>query len=533
MATKTLKFEFQSRNNNESLSPAITVVDDSGSVQTTGTMSHSYSGKYVYDFTATVGEYYYAKIIAEGRTVVSPLYYVEATVTSSSVIGVTPASGSYTSTLETVRVAGIQTEVVDENVGTGDNSETDFDLDNKNIIASSYSLYYGASGSNDMTELTETTHYTLDKDSGRVLLTASGVTELGTQVLYAKYTYSEKMSDTMIAFFITKSDAEVEKITGRIYGTTATYTEYINGQRDSYKSYPTTDEPYMSDYDEPDYVNLSKLPVASVQSVYFLGRGYGFANVQSYDDSAGTYTDNTTEANEPSGTAFDVFASTPASDDAIYLGMDYRFMGFNMKFSQLGAGSPTLAFEYWDGSSWTAVSGESDGTSDMSANGKVTYSMFSGWTKKEINGSNSLYFIRIRLASGSFSTVPKCYEIAPENDSVIQREIPMRQIDYTDFGEVTFLSHTIPDGVRNIRVDYTYGESTIPALIGELSALLATLRIFSNITGGSYDDMSGYQIGSKQVSIGEVYVNVREVVRQVEERIKMILLNFPKRVEIV
>ena len=75
-----------------------------------------------------------------------------------------------TTTLRVVQRAGIGIQRVDENVGTGDNNETDYDLDKTKIIAGSYSLYHAPSGSNDMTGLTETTQYTLDKDSGRIVL---------------------------------------------------------------------------------------------------------------------------------------------------------------------------------------------------------------------------------------------------------------------------------------------------------------------------------------------------------------------------
>ena len=59
-----------------------------------------------------------------------------------------------------------------EEVGEGDNSETIFYLDHRNVIASTYTLYHAASWSESATALTETTHYTLDKDEGKITLAA-------------------------------------------------------------------------------------------------------------------------------------------------------------------------------------------------------------------------------------------------------------------------------------------------------------------------------------------------------------------------
>ena len=89
---------------------------------------------------------------------------------------------AYTTTLSAIRTMGIGVEVQNETLGTGDNLEDSFDLANGNVVASSYTVEYGASGSNDLTELTETTHYTIDKDAGSLLLTSAGVTALSTNV---------------------------------------------------------------------------------------------------------------------------------------------------------------------------------------------------------------------------------------------------------------------------------------------------------------------------------------------------------------
>jgi len=56
-------------------------------------------------------------------------------------------------------------------------------------------------------------------------------------------------------------------------------------------------------------------------------------------------------------------------------------------------------------------------------------------------------------------------------------------------------------------------------LVQELTALIASVMAYINISGGSYDDITTYSLGRKTFSIGEVYVNVREVIQQMKARI--------------
>lgn len=427
----------------------------------------------------------------------------------------------YTDTLSVARVSGLSLEQRDENVGTGDNSETDFDLDKYHIISSTYTLSYAASGSNSFTELTETTHYTLDKTSGRVVLTSAGVTALGTNILYATYRYVDQLSDADMDAFITSADAEVDELTGRSWGTAASVTEYISGRRNPFapNNYPTTDEPYMSDWDAPDWIVLSNTPVSSITNVYFLKRNVSVSKLWGYDASGPTYTDNTTETNTAGGTAFYIWAATPATDDYIYVGSSYKFLGLKTILSTVGVGS-TATWEYYNGTTWTEFTptDTDSGASAFTASGKFTWSTPSGWAKTSVNSSGSLYFIRAKPA-GSYTTSPLAFEIALDQDSTVDEEIEMYSVDYTEWGKLTFLSNRIPDGTRNIKVVYKQGKTTVPALVAELSSLLASIRAYAHITGASYDALTSYTLGGKSVTVGEQYVNVREVVRQFEVRI--------------
>jgi len=433
---------------------------------------------------------------------------------------------SYITKLKVLQESGLKVDVVDENVGTGNNSETNFDLDNTNICEGSYTLSHAPSGSNSFTELTETTHYALDKDSGRIVLTSAGVAEVGTDVIYASYSYNEFFNDAHLTEFITASDAEVDEVTGRYWGSPRTKTEYISGRRNpiQYGRYPVTDEPYMGDWDEPDVLQLHYLPVYELTSISFLKRGAGWSKVYSYDGSS--YTDNTDEANTAKGTSFYAFSSSSDTDDYIYFGSQYKFYGISTRLSQIGVGG-AVSWEYYNGSSWVGFTpAETDtGASNFTAEGKFTFtpSDLDSWSKTSVNSSPDYYYIRGKVST-QFTTAPKIYEAYMDQDSTVEEDISLKDVDADSDGRVSFLNRTIPDGVRNIKIVYRQGTTEeTPQLIKDLSATICTIRMFSFITGGSYNDATSYSLGSKSVSIGEVYVNVKEVVRQAEEKYKRLL----------
>lgn len=437
--------------------------------------------------------------------------------------------------LDVGRVSGLQLYIINENVGTGDSSTSSFDLDNEKIIDGSYTLYYATSGSNDFTQLTETTHYTLDNLSGRINLTAAGVILVSTNIIYADYKYwgSELVDDEVITSFIGEAEYEVEILTGKTYDTPTSVTEYFDGSKNVWLNYPTTDEPYMKDYDRPDFITLHYIPVTEITKVYFLDRGRGWSNVSSYDGSA--YTDNTSYANDVASTTFYVFSTLAKADDIIYFGSSNKFLGIITNLTTVGVSNDEfVVWEYYNGSSWVTFTptDTTSGAKSFTASGKFTWSMLANWNKTTVNSSTSLYFVRARIESGNFTTVPIADEITLDQDSAIDTEISIKSIDFTPQGRLTFLDNPLSSGVRNIRVDYKYGSNSVPSLIKELTALLVSVRAYAAVTGGSYDAMTSYTLGSKAVTIGEQYVNVREVVNQFQDRISRLLNIIGERVDL-
>jgi hypothetical protein len=286
----------------------------------------------------------------------------------------------YCTTLQMIRASGIGVEVYSEELGTGNGTESSYDLDNGNVITGSYSLQYGTSGSNALTTLIETIDFTIRKDQGLITLTAAGITKINGKVLIANYVYCPKMSDSVISSFLPGVTREVEKTTNNYWGLSSPSIEYFDGY-DS--GYPQTDEPFGIQIMERKEVQLKYRGFISMTSINFL---------------------------DETGAIDKTLATT-----------DYRIV-----------------------------------------------------TDDEKNESRVVF------------------------------------------------NTTLPNGKMNIKLNYLHGYTTVPDLVQELAGLIGGLMMMVNISGGSYKDVTSYSIGRKQVSIGEVYVNVREVINQLNSRVNKI-----------
>lgn len=133
---------------------------------------------------------------------------------------------AYATTLQLAAILNIKTDVpswdtgttpTNEEVGTGDGSALIFYLDQKNIIASSYILYYGAASAS-ATAFTETTHYALDKTKGKVTLTTAGRTLLSTDKIWAEYSYINiGVDDAYVQDVLDRAELRVDKRTNSTY----------------------------------------------------------------------------------------------------------------------------------------------------------------------------------------------------------------------------------------------------------------------------------------------------------------------------
>lgn len=85
-------------------------------------------------------------------------------------------------------------------------------------------------------------------------------------------------------------------------------------------------------------------------------------------DDGGLYVNETTPWGESTGDDVELLPATPADDDAVYIGhATIKFAQVDINLTTQGDGTWTIDWEYWDGSSWTALSGVTDNTTGFTA----------------------------------------------------------------------------------------------------------------------------------------------------------------------
>ena len=128
-----------------------------------------------------------------------------------------------------------------------------------------------------------------------------------------------------------------------------------------------------------------------------------------YTDDGGVYVNETTPFNEATGDDVEILPATPAVNDAFYVGhASKKFARFDINQTTQGVGTWTIVWEYWNGSSWTALTGVTDGTTGFTAATgivSVTFTEPTDWNQNTID-SNLGYWIRGRVSAYTAVTTP-------------------------------------------------------------------------------------------------------------------------------
>jgi hypothetical protein len=134
----------------------------------------------------------------------------------------------------------------------------------------------------------------------------------------------------------------------------------------------------------------------------------GSAVAAAIADDGGVYTDETTEANEATADDMTLFPATPAANDAYLIGMSAQFSRVLFNVSTAGVGTYTVAWEYWNGSGWSALTGVTDDTGAFKNAGlnDVVFTLPSNWAATTINSQGPFYYIRAKIDAGTTTTVP-------------------------------------------------------------------------------------------------------------------------------
>ncbi|MGB9521626.1 MAG: hypothetical protein ACPL6F_02610, partial [Anaerolineales bacterium] len=118
-----------------------------------------------------------------------------------------------------------------------------------------------------------------------------------------------------------------------------------------------------------------------------------------------TYTDETTAANNATANDITLLRATPAVGDAYYFGGKEPFYKLRLNIGTAGAGTWTIVWEYYNGSTWTSITDIFDPTNGFkngTGNKDIVFSPPTDWASTSVNGIPA-YWIRARVSS--FSTI--------------------------------------------------------------------------------------------------------------------------------
>ena len=134
-------------------------------------------------------------------------------------------------------------------------------------------------------------------------------------------------------------------------------------------------------------------------------RNQGFPNAAIADDG-GVQSDETIESNSTTTDDMTLLPASPTSDDAYYFGHNEEFGRLKLDLSQLGVGTWTIVWEYWDGDSWESLSA-TDETSGFTSDGVVSWTIPGDWDDTTVNSQGPFKFVRARVTSfTSITTQP-------------------------------------------------------------------------------------------------------------------------------
>lgn len=127
-----------------------------------------------------------------------------------------------------------------------------------------------------------------------------------------------------------------------------------------------------------------------------------------FADDGGVFTDQTAASRNSTAGDMTLLPAVPVVNDAYYFGAHRAFRYLAINISTAGAGTYSIAWEYWNGAAWVAFAGISDETLAFTRAGlnRVTWTMPSGWASTSVNG-RAAFWVRARVSAfTSITTQP-------------------------------------------------------------------------------------------------------------------------------
>lgn len=200
--------------------------------------------------------------------------------------------------------------------------------------------------------------------------------------------------------------------------------------------------------------------------------------------SGGTvFTNETADFNSSTNADFEPFGVGAVADDFVAIGSRSRFSRVIFDNANGTAGATgVVTWQYWNGSTWTALAGVTDGTSGFTAavsDGQILrYTEPSDWALRTLSDAVSLYYIRA-LLSATVYTVQPVYD----QGFVVQPSFESLKLgsELTELDRVVPNSHGRSYGILDL-------QTRDPLNRGETEQVYATGAAFAGVAGlvGSY-----------------------------------------------
>ena len=124
--------------------------------------------------------------------------------------------------------------------------------------------------------------------------------------------------------------------------------------------------------------------------------------------AAGIFSDNGTYTSDTAAPIALTLNSLVAAQDAVYIVGDQTFEGAEIAVGNANGSSSTLTAKYWDGDSWEALSGVTDGTASSGASfgqtGNITWTIPSDWEITKVDATVG-YAVQFTFGSNFDSSV--------------------------------------------------------------------------------------------------------------------------------
>jgi hypothetical protein len=173
-------------------------------------------------------------------------------------------------------------------------------------------------------------------------------------------------------------------------------------------------------------------------------RQQGLPNAAIADDGA-VQTDETTAANSATTDDMNLLPATPLTNDAYYFGHSEEFGRIKIDVTNANGGSGTIAWQYYNGSIYTALSDVVDGTNGFTTVGEniISFTIPGDWADDTQNGQGPFRYIRALFTVG-----------AGDNNALgrkcqldITRYIPFVQERIIESDGLTVVANWVPDTI--------------------------------------------------------------------------------------